>query len=46
MFGVDPKKIKAALQQFTQDVAPMPVSPDPVVQAIVKFIQGLAKAFD
>jgi hypothetical protein len=45
MFGIDPKKIKAALTQFSQDVAALPPSQDPVVQAIVKFIISLSQAF-
>jgi len=46
MFGVDTKKIKAAFAQFWAAITSLPPSQDPVVQAIVKFIQALGKAFD
>lgn len=45
MFGIDAKKIRAALAQFSQEVAALPPSQDPVVQAIVKFINSLSQAF-
>jgi hypothetical protein len=45
MFGIEMKKVKAAFEQFKQDIPGLPPSQDPVVQAIVKFIISLSQAF-
>lgn len=46
MFGIDTKKLKTAFVQFKSDTAALAPSPDPVTQAIVKFISTLSQAFD